>query len=118
MILSCVVPPPFPLPVLLPPHALSRRTKMMPITRPNRRPCRLHTFIDCLLSVFDGHLRDRLKCWRQPADPIDRAVFLLLIVLPISALDGHVSDWIGPPPEQATFQRGDKELRQQRHRCQ
>src|SRR5947209_13422693 len=74
MILSCVVPPPFPfpLPVLLPPHALSRRTKMMPVTRTNHRLCRLHAFIDCLLSVFAGHLRDQLKCCRQPIPLIGR----------------------------------------------
>src|SRR5438067_1858214 len=75
MILSCVVPPPFPFPLpvlLLPPQALSRRTKMMPVTRTNHRLCRLHAFIDCLLSVFAGHLRDQLKCCRQPIPLIGR----------------------------------------------
>src|SRR5205823_1426788 len=74
MILSCVVPPPFPfpLPVLLPPHALSRRTKMMPVTRTNHRLCRLHMFIDCLLSVFAGHGGDQLKCCCQPIPSIGR----------------------------------------------
>src|SRR5258706_11344701 len=78
MILSCVMVVVVPLTVVvvvlgpLLPHALSRKTKMMPVIRPNRRPCRLHVFIDCLLSVFAGHLRDPLKCYRQQIPLIGR----------------------------------------------
>src|SRR5450432_509618 len=38
--------------LLLLPHALSRRTRMMPGIRANLRPCRLHEFIDCLSSLY------------------------------------------------------------------
>src|SRR5579863_4844129 len=78
MILSCVIVVVVPLVVVvvvvvpLLPQALSRRTKMMPVTRANRRPCRLHVFIDCLLFVFDGHLRDQMNCCRQHIPLIGR----------------------------------------------
>src|SRR6266446_2259606 len=78
MILSCVIVVGVPLMVVvvvvgpLLPHELSRTTKMMPVTRPNHRPCRLHVFIDCLLSVFDGHGGDQLRCCRQQIPLIGR----------------------------------------------
>src|SRR5438067_11002359 len=103
MILTCVVPLLLllPLPVLLLPHALSRRTKMMLVTRANHRPCRFHEFIDCLLSVFNGHLRDPMNCCRQKNPLIGRFSCC-------SALDGHFAYGIGPPADQAVFQCGDK----------
>src|ERR1700731_1095580 len=78
MILSCVIVVAVPLTAVvvvlgpLLPHALSRKTKIMPVIRPNRRPCRLHVFIDCLLSVFAGPLRDPLKWCRQESPLIGR----------------------------------------------
>src|SRR5215469_14810548 len=131
MILSCVTVVVVPLTVVvvvlgpLLPHALSRKIKMMLVIKPNRRPCRLHVFIDCLLSVFAGHLRGSLKCCRQQIPLIgrfscysDTCRTCSSPVLSIPALDGHIADGIGLPSEQVSFQRGDQVLRQQRHYCQ